>query len=79
MRERLLCDIPVGSAATVAAVSDETGLRRRLYDVGFIRGACIAVVGKASGGRIRAYRVAGATIALRQSDARTVTVTEASP
>lgn len=78
MKTRLLSDIPIGDTVTVFSVSDKTGLRRRLYDIGLRRGARATVLGRSAGGSLYSYSIDGATFALRLCDVRTVTV-EASP
>ena len=78
MKTRLLSDIPVGDTVTVLSVSDDTGLRRRLYDIGLRRGAVVTALGRSSGGSLYAYSIDGASFALRSRDASTVSV-EASP
>ena len=78
MKTRLLSDIPIGDTVTVFSLTDDTGLRRRLYDIGLRRGSRVTVLGRSSGGSLYAYCINGASFALRVRDARTVTV-EASP
>ena len=74
MQTRLLSDIPVGDTVTVFSVSDATGLRRRLYDIGLRRGADVTVLGRSSGGSLYAYSIDGASFALRPRDAASVSV-----
>ena len=78
MKTRLLTDIPIGDTVTVFSLSDATGLRRRLYDIGLRRGARVTVLGRSAGGSMHAYSINGACFALRIRDAATVSV-EASP
>ena len=74
MQTRLLSDIPVGDTVTVLSVSDATGLRRRLYDIGLRRGADVTVLGRSAGGSLYAYSIDGASFALRPRDAASVSV-----
>ena len=65
-----LCDLAVGEAGRVQAAKGS--LTQRLRDLGFTRGAKAECLFAALGHGMRAYRVRGAVIALRQRDARQV-------
>ena len=69
-----LAELTVGERGKVRCV--EGGLSQRLRDLGFTRGATVKCLLAAPGCGMRAYRVRGAVIALRQRDARQVTVEE---
>lgn len=65
--------LPVGSSGTVADLPDASGsLAHRLRELGFTRGAAVECVGKSPLGGMRAYKVSGAVIALRDEDAATI-------
>ena len=63
-----------GASAEVTAVRAEAAVRRRLYDLGLAPGCRVDCVGASPAGDPRAYRVRGAVLALRQSDADAVRV-----
>ena len=67
-----LSDISVGGGGVVRYA--EGGLRGRLYDLGFNRGAEVKCLFAAPGRGMRAYLARGAVIALRERDARRVAV-----
>ena len=67
---RKLGDLSVGETGRVWGA--EGNLTRRLHDLGFTRGAIIECLFSAPGRGMRAYRVRGAVIALRQRDAQQV-------
>ena len=67
-----LAELTVGERGKVRCV--EGGLSQRLRDLGFTRGAAVECLLAAPGRGMRAYRVRGAVIALRQRDARQVAV-----
>ena len=69
-----LAELTVGERGKVRGV--QGGLSQRLRDLGFTRGAAVECLLAAPGRGMRAYRVRGAVIALRQRDARQVTVEE---
>ena len=65
---KTLLSLKKGECGTVASVSGH----RRLMDMGCISGACVIMLGEAPFGGMRAYRICGAVIALRESDAKNV-------
>ena len=67
---KTLSDISVGEGGRVRCA--EGTLSRRLRDLGFTRGAAVECLFAAPGRGMRAYRIRGAVIALRQRDARQV-------
>ena len=67
---RNLAELNVGEAGRVHGASGS--LSQRLRDLGFTRGAGVECLLAAPGCGMRAYRVRGAVIALRQRDARQV-------
>ncbi|MBQ8605523.1 MAG: ferrous iron transport protein A [Clostridia bacterium] len=69
-----LNDISPGEIATVLSVTASGGMRRRLQDIGIIRGTKIKCVGKSPLGDPSAYMIRGAVIALRSEDAGLVYV-----
>ena len=73
-----LCALPVGERAAVTAVSGAGGLRQRLLELGLVPGTDIACVGESPGGGMRAYRVRGTVLALRDRESAAV-LTDAPP
>ena len=61
--------LSVGERAVIDKVNISGGMRRRLYDLGFVGGAEVECVGKSPLGDPSAYLVRGAVIALRAVDA----------
>lgn len=70
-----LNDAKVGSTVAVTGLIAEGNHRRRLLDLGFVPGTRIEVVRRSPLGDPTAYRVRGATIALRGKDACQIRVT----
>lgn len=63
-----------GEWARVLGVTSQGAMRRRMRELGLLAGAWVECLGKSPLGDPAAYRVRGAVIALRQDDARAVTV-----
>ncbi len=71
-----LSDIPVGSGAYVRELTHTGGMRRRLSDIGLVRGTRVTCLFAAPSGDPRAYAVRSAVVAIREPDARKILVTE---
>ena len=66
--------LPEGQSAYVAALNNESTLRRRLNDLGLICGTQITCLYRSPAGDPRAYLIRGAVIALRGRDAALIQV-----
>ena len=73
-RKCTLDKLTVDTDADVLSVESESGMKRRLSDIGVIRGGGIRCVGTSPLGDPRAYLVRGTVVALRNSDAAGITV-----
>lgn len=65
---KLLSALPVGKSAKIVEVSASAPLKRRLADLGIIKGAKINAVLSAPFGSPVAYGICGTLIALRRTD-----------
>lgn len=75
MSERLsLGGLRVGESARVEEIAAGPDMRRRLLDLGLIRGTRVTCIARSPWGDPAAYLVRGAVIALREQDARGVAV-----
>ena len=72
MSEYSLSALRVGQRAYVAAIQADEAMRRRLLDLGLIRGTRVTCTAKSPAGDPAAYLIRGAVIALRGRDARGV-------
>lgn len=63
-----LCSLSVGECATVLSVSG-SHMKKRLSDVGIVKGTRVRCVGKSPLGDMKSYFVRGAVIAVRNCDA----------
>ena len=67
-----LAALPRGGRGRVAALSNSGSIRRRLMDLGLTEGTEVECIGESPRGGMRAYRIRGAVIALRQTDSKNV-------
>ena len=69
-----LSDLEPGEGAVVSRLLSSGSIRRRLKDLGIIEGTYVECMLRSPGGDPCAYRIRGATIALRCDDAENVIV-----
>ena len=69
MSEYSLSALRVGQSAYVAEIQADEAMRRRLLDLGLIRGTRVTCTAKSPAGDPAAYLIRGAVIALRGPDA----------
>jgi len=74
MQQETLAMLREGECARVQALTQQDSMRRRLQDIGLIEGTLVACVLKSPWGDPTAYRIRGALIALRGSDAAGVLI-----
>lgn len=74
MKKMQLSHLPLGRTARVATVKCNNKLKNRLSDLGLYEGNEVCPVLKSPLGEPRAYRINGATIALRDKDCENITV-----
>ena len=72
MSQYSLSALRVGQSAYVAEIQADEAMRRRLLDLGLIRGTRVTCTAKSPAGDPAAYLIRGAVIALRGRDARGV-------
>ncbi len=66
--------LPVGCRGRISGLAAKGGMRRRLSDLGFLRGAEVECVLRKSSGQTAAFFVRGTVIALRSEDSSGVTL-----
>ncbi len=74
MQQETLAMLREGEQARVCALTQQDTMRRRLQDIGLIEGTQVECVLKSPWGDPAAYRIRGALIALRGSDASGVLI-----
>lgn len=74
MKDMSLSELDIDKCATISALNCDGDLRRRLLDLGLIKGTNIKVVLKSPMGNPIAYEVRGTTIALRKEDSKFIKI-----
>lgn len=64
-----LNNLEIGKSATIISLLSRENERRRMLDLGMIKGATIEAIQKSPGGDPTAYFICGTLIALRSEDA----------
>lgn len=72
--KRTLFDLEPGQEAIVMGIEGQTRLKRRLAEMGFVRGAHVAMDRVAPLGDPRAYTLRGYQVSLRNEEARQITL-----
>lgn len=72
--ELSLNNIPIGSKCKVTFLKADGSIRRRLLDLGLIKGTEVESISKSPSGNLVAYLIRGAVIALRAEDASKILV-----
>ena len=71
---KTLCDIPVGGSATVARLTGEGALKRRIMDMGLTKGTSVVVRKVAPLGDPLEITVRGYELSIRKEEAQHVVV-----
>lgn len=74
MTKTTLTSLRAGETATVSCLNSCGAIRRRLLDLGLVCGTCIKCLGCSPGGKMSAYQIRGAVIAIRKQDADNIYV-----
>lgn len=69
-----LCDISPGQKALVRDIHTQGAMRRRLLELGLVKGTEVACLRRSPWGDPTAYRIRGAVIALRRTDSAGILV-----
>lgn len=66
--------LEVGESGNVHELLAKGNLRRRMLDLGLVRGTLVESLMKSPAGKLTAYFISGAVIALRPEDARYIII-----
>lgn len=71
-----LLNLKTGEKGVVLKVEAEIGLKKRLRDIGFIKGTEVMFLHCSPSGDPRAYKLKNTVIALRNRDAKNIIITK---
>lgn len=74
MKNTSLSELDIDKCATISSLDCDGDLRRRLLDLGLIKGTNIKAILKSPMGNPIAYEVRGTTIALRKEDSKFIKI-----
>lgn len=69
-----LNDIQPGQRAKILGLQAADSMRRRLLDIGLVKGTTVECIGRSPGGDPSAFLIRGAVIAIRSEDCRDIIV-----
>lgn len=67
-----LNDLKIDDKAVITAVKADKNIKRRLLDMGFVKGATIQKVLVSSGDNMVGYFIKGAVVAIRKDDTKDI-------
>lgn len=71
-KEMALCNVPLNKECFIYKLQLQGKNRRRIMDLGLLPGTKVLAVMESPFGRLRAYMVRGAVIALRNKDSKDI-------
>ena len=74
--KKTLNDIGPGEHAIISELKSDENMKRRLLDIGLIRGSKVECLGRSPGGDPSAYLIRGAVIAIRSEDCENILIKE---
>ena len=74
MNMKTLYELNIGQHGTVIDITADEKIKRRLQDIGFIKGAEVLCAFKSPFGEPTAYRIKGTTIALRDEQSKNILI-----
>ena len=71
---RTLNDIIPGQHAIIQNINTENNMKRRLLDIGLIKGTKVKCLGQSPFGDPKAFLIRGSVIAIRNEDLKTISI-----
>ena len=71
-----MCDLAPGRTGVVLSMGNTGAVKRRLLDLGLVKGSRVKCLGKSLWGDPAAYEICGAVIALRSADCSQILLRE---
>ena len=69
-----LYDLKIDDQAKIKEIKCSEGIKRRMMDLGIVKGTPIKAILKSPSGNPKAYEVRGSVIAIRSEDARKIEI-----
>ena len=71
---RNLNELKINEESTIISVNTDTNIKRRLMDIGFVKGEKVKLLLKNFGDNMRAYKIKNTVMALRVSDTKNILI-----
>ena len=71
---RNLNELKINEESTIVSVNTDTNIKRRLMDIGFVKGEKVKLLLKNFGDNMRAYKIKNTVMALRVSDTKNILI-----
>ncbi len=71
---RSLNELKINEESTIVSVNTDTNIKRRLMDIGFVKGEKVKLLLKNFGDNMRAYKIKNTVMALRVSDTKNILI-----
>ena len=71
---RSLNELKINEGSTIVSVNTDTNIKRRLMDIGFVKGEKVKLLLKNFGDNMRAYKIKNTVMALRVSDTKNILI-----
>lgn len=71
---RKLNDLKLNESSIILKINADKSIRKRLLDIGFVKGEKITLILKNIGDNMRAYKIKGTIIAVRLTDTKDIII-----
>lgn len=69
-----LNELKINEEGTIISVNTKSNIKRRLMDIGFVKGEKVKLILKNFGDNMRAYKIKNTVMALRVSDTQNILI-----
>ncbi len=69
-----LNELKINEEGTIISVNTNSNIKRRLMDIGFVKGEKVKLILKNFGDNMRAYKIKNTVMALRVSDTQNILI-----
>lgn len=71
---RNLNELKINEESTIVSVNTDINIKRRLMDIGFVKGEKVKLILKNFGDNMRAYKIKNTVMALRVNDTKNILI-----